>query len=90
MGKELAVEKDFSGPCREKYWSEISIEEKIERMRKEVKSLQREIRSLGDLLQNLSEHNHLNNEIVMPLRSRRGHGEGEQMGRGPGKDDVYF
>jgi conjugal transfer/entry exclusion protein len=76
--------------CREKYWSELTTEERVERMREQVKNLQREIRSLGNLIQNLSEHNHLNNEIVMPLRSRRGLEKTEQTRRGPGKDDVYF
>ena len=75
---------------RDKWWPELNASEKNERLREQVKNLQREIRSLGDLIQNLSEHNHLNNEIVMPLRSRRGHGEGEQMRKGPNKDDVYF
>ena len=90
MEKELAMEKDFPRITREKYWGELTTEEKIERMREQVKNLQREIRDLGSLIQSLSEHSHLNNEIVMPLRSRRGHGEGEQMQRGPGKDDVHF
>jgi hypothetical protein len=61
---------------REKYWSELTMEEKIERMRKEVKNLQRSIHGFEDSIQ--------------LLRLRHGHGGGEERGRGPGKDDVYF
>ena len=75
---------------REKYWSELSDSEKAERMRGQVKNLLRTIREIESSIRNFSEHNHLNNEIVMPIRSRHGYGEAEQMRRGPGKDDVYF
>ena len=85
MSEELKSSRE-----KEKYWSELDMHEKIERMRGQVKSLQREIRSLNESIRNLSEHNHLNNEIVIPIRSRHGYGEGEEMRKGPGKDDVYF
>jgi len=75
---------------QQKYWSELSESEKIERMREQIKNLQQSIRGLENSIRNLSEHNHLNNEIVMPIRSRHGYGEGEQMRKGPGKDDIYF
>ena len=89
MEKELSVEKDR--PCREKYWSELSIEEKIERTRNQVKSLQSQIGHLDQKIDQLLEHAHFDGKIVITL-DRYGHGGDKEEGRirGSGKDDVYF
>jgi len=51
---------------REKYWSELQLEEKIERMRKMVKILMREVGELNDTIAKLRKHSHLDSgEIVV-------------------------
>ena len=79
-----------SRPLREKYWSEIGIEEKVERMRREVKSLKSFMHVLSDKIDRLLEHSHLEGKIVIPLdRYGRG-GEENAFSAGGKKDDVYF
>jgi len=60
------TEKDFAeqAPMREKYWKECSQEEKIERMRKEVKRINMRLDRALIGLEKLMRHAHLRNELV--------------------------
>lgn len=71
--------KPMEAPCmgsdREKYWKELSIEEKIERLRTVVKSNAEIIHFLEKLEHRINQiessftgHAHLNNHIVVDLR----------------------
>jgi hypothetical protein len=46
---------------RERYWSEIDSIEKCERLRREVKRLQRTVRHLTDAVYQLKRHEHSGN-----------------------------
>ena len=53
---------------REKYWSECSTEEKLERTRKAVKQLQRDVALLNKFMRYLQTHSHLpDGSVVIPL-----------------------
>jgi len=89
MDKDVAPERPMTG--RDKFWSEIGIDEKIERMRRMVKAVQQENNSLRKTIHDFQNHSHLEGRIVIPV----GHGgyfEGAEMqiGGGPRNDEVYF
>jgi len=79
------IQKDFAG--REKYWSELSIEEKIERMRSVIKGADDSIRSIRSTLDRLEQHSHRDDgTIVVPFHDGRTQGM-VHMGRTePGKE----
>ena len=53
---------------REKYWSECSTEEKLERTREAVKQLQRDVALLNNFMRYLKTHSHLpDGLVVIPL-----------------------
>lgn len=53
---------------REKYWGELDPNQKVERMRGEVKSLQYRIRSLEEIIHQLQRHYHeANGDVVAPI-----------------------
>ena len=52
---------------RERYWDEISSEEKTERMRIEVKRMQKKITYLEQIVDRLLHHSHTDKGIVVPL-----------------------
>ena len=56
---------------REKYWKELSVEEKVERMRDEIKRRDSKITGLTKLLDRVFNwaryHKHVGNEMVMPV-----------------------
>ena len=83
------MSQDEIRPCREKYWSEINDEEKVERLRKEVKLLRRQAQEFKTTLLKLREHGHdMTGKPTIPLISQGGHGFiGQQV---PDGDDVYF
>ena len=59
---------DMKDCCeRQKYWRELSPEEKIERMRSEVKHLQTHLSSMTLILEQLQEHQHLDGAIVLRM-----------------------
>jgi len=62
--------RDAEGMCRrEKYWSELTDSEKIERMRDEVKRWQYKCAEMQNVVDKLHSHQHApNGEIVVPLR----------------------
>lgn len=49
---------DPHGPSRDKYWKELTVEEKVERMRINVKSMQHEVRTLQDDVETIFKHAH--------------------------------
>jgi archaellum component FlaC len=78
---------------REKYWSELTTDEKVERMRDQVKSLIRIVDRLNYKLNLLFRHSHHDHEgrVTIPIDECR-----EAIGAIGGrvkpenKDDVYF
>ena len=62
-----------SQPNREKFWKELSIEEKIERMRVVVKDLMHDHGRLNDLVTQVmfefEKHEHHDGEIMLPMRT---------------------
>jgi hypothetical protein len=63
VGIGMGLGKLIDGPTREKYWSEITDAEKVERMRGVVKRLERRNEELHDLLRK-----------VLPLVTGHAHG----------------
>jgi len=60
------MESESMGPCREKYWEELNSDEKLERMRNEVKGFMRQVEDLAAKINNLDHHVHL---TITRLRS---------------------
>lgn len=56
-------------PAREKYWTELDVLEKCERIRRIIKSQAVEIRELRGIVSALEVHEHAGRDIVLPLRS---------------------
>jgi len=52
---------------REKYWSECDDQEKIRRLRQEVKLLQADVSKLMRFMHFLSNHNHQDGSVVIPI-----------------------
>ena len=79
----------------DKYWKELTPDEKIERMRSEVKNLKISNSNLWDLVNNLmlqmESHEHLNGKVVLPLMGRIGMGGMEvRLAPSANPDEVYF
>jgi len=90
------IKSTLGGPCREKYWSEITADERIVRMRSELKRAQRRIDEQGNaiakLLTQMAEHEHgSNGQPVMPIVSRYSSQERDMptSSKGTG-DEVWF
>ena len=67
------MEKAQALASREKYWSELSSDEKIERLRNEVKQIRNLRNNIDSLLSKFSLHQHgENNEILIPDNSSTG------------------
>lgn len=86
-----------SGPCREKYWSELDSEARIERLRTVAKRLESRIdRALNTLarVERITEkHQHgKNGKVLVPVGNERGNCAeiGREPPRGPGRDDCYL
>jgi hypothetical protein len=80
----------MNGAQREKYWSELEDAEKIERMREEVKKLERVAMSLSNKISKWQRHSHQDNKIVIPLEQDYPPG-GITTSRKPlDPDKVYF
>lgn len=74
-------------PMRQKYWSELDGQEKVERMREQVKYLQEDIRRLSVLVDKLRGHSHHENgQLLISLEDNR---PMEFRPVKPG-DEVYF
>lgn len=90
--------------ARQKFWSELSIEEKIERCRQMIKNLQAEIHvrmedalvELQALRRQFPEHTHSNlGQCVVPATAQReangyGHKYPDTIGKAEDPDKVYF
>lgn len=78
--------------AREKYWKELSGEEKVERMRQEVKNLQNSQVASNRTIRKLENHSHSNDalrRLLVPFESS--YGEGRVTGRSiKDEDEVYF
>ena len=80
---------------REKYWVELTADEKIERMRGEVKKLKNSINSINNnfyKLKNLFlEHKHLDGEVVNKSEIRNDYDESTGSSLiNKNQDQVYF
>ena len=83
------MEENQKMSSREKYWKELTIEGKIERMREIVKRLQGENGFLQNRIHSFENHQHLGDKIVVPISRSGGMIEG-QAHRGKVNDEVYF
>lgn len=78
-------------PSRQKYWGELTADEKLERMRAEVKSLKVTVNSLNDFIQLLLDHSHgSNNKVVTTIDNATQHLRCKLADRSPRGDEVYF
>ena len=82
MNKELKV-------SREKYWSEIDVEEKTERLRWETKKMQKNLSECLKRLGKLEEHSHGELGLLIPLKKHY-QPENHGTGRFETNDTVYF
>lgn len=55
-------------PSREKYWKECDADQKAERCRQQIKRLKESIDKLCKIVEQLSNHAHLENKIVIPIK----------------------
>lgn len=88
------TDKEESMPMRDKYWTEIDTEKKIERMREIVHSLIDDVNSLEETVKKLRVHCHTDSgEITVPFDPHRtapgiiGRLGGRRSDNG---DEVYF
>lgn len=93
MNEQLSGQ-DQCVASREKYWKELSIEEKQERLREVVKTQEHKIKELNELLFAISvqfnAHIHVDGKLFMPINTRT-----DMMGlitnrSHSNKDEVYF
>ena len=66
--KTMKYENMDKGPVREKYWKELTDQEKIERLRFTIKQQQGFINDMARHLEQLVNHDHLNNKIVFRIK----------------------
>ena len=78
---------NMGSDLRQKYWSELSIEEKIERTRDHIKRLEEKLYSIDTKVNKLLRHKHLGDELVMKIETCP-----EYLGNivRPSPDKVYF
>jgi len=72
--------------CREKYWEELSSEEKIEKLGNIIEKQERYIDHLGDRLNLFNEHDHINGKLVVPLNRNepiKGYRDGGILNKNP-------
>jgi len=82
------MEEKMNMPDREKWWSEIDLEEKTARLRRRVKQIEEDLRGLRDNMWRLGEHTHGNGGVLVPMDTYS-----TSMGlidEGEIDDDVYF
>ncbi len=86
-------------PSREKYWSELTPDQRIERLRSIVRRQESKITEQGNQLHRLSQlfdnHGHIADQVVVGVVESRPHlsgnlGGGRVESRGPAPDDVYI
>ncbi len=74
---------------REKFWKELSIEEKIERMRNAVKGIDANLSATRTVLRKIEKHSHQDNKLVIPFEDDHCGGMVGRI-RGDKPDEVYF
>lgn len=83
MQNEQELKVPFPFTARDKNWDELTTDEKIERMRGEVKVLQNRVKELIGKVNSLEDHDHKDGKMILPFRG--GHGgyitESESSGR---------
>lgn len=84
-------QKNTPGCCtaRPSYWKELSIEDKIERMRDVVKGIQNQNDRLERRIRELSVHDHKDGKLIVPF-DEYGRGSGTILSRQQNPDEVYF
>ena len=83
-------EEEKPKEVRERWWSEIDLNAKIERLRKELKRAQRTVRDNERIIRKLLRHVHgEKGELLIPFSYLDGEGESYGM-RGANPDDTYF
>ena len=93
-------DKNENMPQRPKFWSELSADEKIERMREMIKNQGNEIRDLRGQLyaekRRVTLHRHLDKDIVVPISEYHDNLDAPKEANGmlgfigKNKDEVYF
>ena len=78
--------QEMKAPQRQKYWKELTPDEKIERMHEVVQRLQSQNRTLSQTVDRLREHKHIDGEIVTPMKRHYG----EDASGTTASDEVYF
>lgn len=61
------MEDKCNKPCREKYWSEKSVGEQVEELKRELLRTQQQVFDLCSYTKALLQHEHNGNKIVRPL-----------------------
>lgn len=74
---------------REKYWKELTVGEKVERMREVIKAISNDMQATKRILYKMEKHSHQDNKLVIPFKDDRCGGTiGHRLGQKP--DEVYF
>ena len=58
---------EYPQACREKYWNERTLEERVEQLADATESCLERINKLFNILGVLENHNHINGEVVSPV-----------------------
>ena len=81
------MEEEKSLLKRNKYWDELTDQEKIDRMRSEVKGMQSRLDSALKSVEALLRHDHNNGQLIVPLNDSRNYLDGSQRAF---RDEKYF
>ncbi len=90
MEKDDLLKDSQMGVGREKYWKELTADEKLERMRMEVKQLRNRLDAAQQTIQQSRQHVHSANEIYFRELRRGDVVEVEGPRRNLNDDEVYF
>ena len=82
--------KELPAAQREEFWDELTINEQVERMRGIVKHLSSRLQSVRETTNDLLEHLHHGDELVIPLKQYIRSTGSEKLLQGYGKDKDYF
>ena len=77
-------------PMREKHWSELDSDEKIERMREEVKRWQKIVSGMKEKIEKLSRHTHNPNDGKLLISMSYQEGYPMHTRYQKDTDEVYF
>ena len=89
------VSAEMNETTRMKYWKELDADEKVERMREQVKRLEMRIENMGRLIDKLTSHRHGEDGqlhvLFNPFESGYGGSPSRLLPSVPREDDeVYF